>query len=378
MNYLRPLRKEIEGILEKEGFDKKKIKIISDIITEYSVLEKRGKDKIVFVPNKEELKEFLEHSILEKIPDEKEVDISSTYLISMAIRDEQKSQASKMDELIEEMEKIHAANKEDIFIDKADKAVELLLYTDKIPEEIKMKILKRIEKLNRKIKELDRRIHVSTEKFYKDPLTEFFSNKFYDEMISDSVLLKRKEDVVLYEAFTKKLQEIKDKAVMFVDFANFKLANEVIGHNEADKILVKFAEMFKDEKNIIPIRRGGDEFVFIAEKGILEKYKRKMENLDYLLKTLNPEKLVKNNVIIFPSAGIETISFLDKIRQKKISSLDEANSIKKQFSLAIKKAEIKSNENKIVMKKMLNQPLTREDAIKKSVEIKHQIKDFDR
>jgi len=357
---LKPLKKEIEESLSQKGIPGKALRHVADLVAEYSIIEEEN-GKVVVKIGKEELKNFLAPNIISVLPETLEIDFDHRYLIGMAIRDEQEKQMSKMDELIKEIEAVHNMREERGIMEETSRAIEKLLYTDKIPEELKYEIIERIEKLNEKIKRLDKRIHISTEKFYKDPLTGFFSNKFYDEFFSDSVVMKRKEDVPLYKAFLRNVRKINDRAVMFVDFANFKMINEIVGHNEADGILSKFAEMFEKDNSVIPVRRGGDEFVFIAEKSVLEKYKRKMEEFSYIT-FLNGEELVKKGVFTFPSAGIAPLKEIDKFNEKNVDSLEKVNLVKKHISYIVKKAEILSNENKIFLKLKYNQPLSREEG----------------
>jgi len=365
---LKPLKKEIEESLLQKGIPEKALRYIADLIAEYSVIEKEN-GKVVVKIGKKELEGFLAPNIISVLPETLEIDFDHRYLIGMAIRDEKEKQMSKMDELIKEIEAVHNMREEREITEETSRAIEKLLYTDKIPEELKYEIIERVEKLNEKIKKLDKRIHISTEKFYKDPLTGFFSNKFYDEFFSDSVIMKRKEDVPLYRAFLKNILKINDKAVMFVDFANFKMINEIIGHNEADKILSSFAKMFENDNSVIPVRRGGDEFVFVAEKGTLERYKRKMEDFSYIT-FLNGEELIKKGVFTFPSAGMASLKEIDKFNEKNIDSLEKVNFVKKHISYIVKKAEISSNENKIFLKLKYNQPLSRDEGLKKAREIK--------
>lgn len=80
----------------------------------------------------------------------------------------------------------------------------------------------------------------------------------------DSTTGLENKDVCLREINSLPLD---DKSyVIFIDLNNFKLVNDVYGHNVGDIILKRFSDVLKKDrfKSFDPYRFGGDEFVVIA------------------------------------------------------------------------------------------------------------------
>lgn len=84
-----------------------------------------------------------------------------------------------------------------------------------------------------------------------DPLTGLYNRRYiYDQL----------------ESFYDQFGNVESKfSLIMIDINNFKKVNDNYGHNEGDKVLVKFAEILNEasRKNDLVGRYGGDEFLLI-------------------------------------------------------------------------------------------------------------------
>lgn len=106
--------------------------------------------------------------------------------------------------------------------------------------------------------------------------------------------------------------------VMF-DLDNFKMINDEFGHLYGDEILVRFAEILKDECRYtdIPIRYGGDEFLMILRDLTLENSIKVAERIR---ERVSKEIVLPNGKVVTVSAGIIEID--NKDFEDNLSRLD--------------------------------------------------------
>lgn len=99
-----------------------------------------------------------------------------------------------------------------------------------------------LEEMNRKLEELA----------LKDPLTNLYNRRFFNEIFSMEIGKVKRYGLTL--------------SLVFIDLNNFKAVNDNFGHKEGDKLLVHFANtcIENTRKNVDYLFRfGGDEFLFL-------------------------------------------------------------------------------------------------------------------
>jgi len=85
-------------------------------------------------------------------------------------------------------------------------------------------------------------------------------------------------------------QNTRDCAIGLVDIDEFKKINDNHGHQIGDKALIRVSNVFRNYQysRLAIVRFGGDEFLFLLEKGtiselsaILERIRRIIEKMDF-------------------------------------------------------------------------------------------------
>ncbi len=152
-------------------------------------------------------------------------------------------------------------------------------------------LIKNIEELENKIKELESELDKAYKELLIDPLTKVYNRKALERDLLE-ILEKGKE---------KKL----DLCIVMLDLDNFKLINDAYGHLVGDFVLIKFVQIIKSllrESDKI-YRYGGDEFVIIfnrASLGVVKKIVERLINKISKTKLKYKEHLISISV----SAGI--------------------------------------------------------------------------
>jgi diguanylate cyclase (GGDEF)-like protein len=95
-----------------------------------------------------------------------------------------------------------------------------------------------------KYKELEHKESLYSE-VRRDPLTKLYNRKYLETY------------------FNKHVDESETSAILMLDLDNFKMANDVFGHQKGDEVLCRVAEILKDNfrESDCVARLGGDEFV---------------------------------------------------------------------------------------------------------------------
>jgi len=84
--------------------------------------------------------------------------------------------------------------------------------------------------------------------------------------------------------------------VMIIDVDGLKLHNDYLGHKSGDELLINFSNMMlkvcNQYEELIPIRLGGDEFLFIAKHGDMDTLNKIASDLTALGKNDDPVKCI--------------------------------------------------------------------------------------
>lgn len=118
------------------------------------------------------------------------------------------------------------------------------------------KVNEEMLKLNNELKLVN---EVLVNKSIRDGLTDLYNHQYMNELLE------------------KKLEEIKNTkeelCIMMLDIDHFKLVNDTFGHQAGDRVLVKVAELIKENTGISDYigRYGGEEFIVILPNTDIEK-----------------------------------------------------------------------------------------------------------
>ena len=126
-------------------------------------------------------------------------------------------------------------------------------------------------------KELEKRLYQAA---ITDPLTGLYNRRFADEML--------KQEKLTYKRYQTPF------CILLIDLDNFKIINDVYGHDVGDKVLVAVANVLKRNvrESDIVARWGGEEFLILLRRIELEdaiKVAEKIRNAICQLKVLPVE-----------------------------------------------------------------------------------------
>ena len=104
-------------------------------------------------------------------------------------------------------------------------------------------------------KELEKRLYQAA---ITDPLTGLYNRRFADEML--------KQEKLTYKRYKTPF------CILLIDLDNFKIINDVFGHDVGDKVLVAVANVLKSSvrESDIVARWGGEEFLILLRRIELE------------------------------------------------------------------------------------------------------------
>jgi len=104
-------------------------------------------------------------------------------------------------------------------------------------------------------KELEKRLYLAA---ITDPLTGLYNRRFADEML--------KQEKITYKRYKTPF------CILLIDLDNFKIINDVYGHDVGDKVLVAVATVLKSSVRASDIvaRWGGEEFLILLRRIELE------------------------------------------------------------------------------------------------------------
>lgn len=149
----------------------------------------------------------------------------------------------------------------------------------------------------------------SQEKIYKDPLTNTYNRRYYDECFQNRMSINDE-----WYSFM---------SIMMIDVDDFKKINDKYGHKKGDECLYKITEVLTQNALEILIRYGGDEFIggcFIRNKQQLDKMLHKIIQEVNSLKIFNDEKKINLSIGV---CMIHKKNFNEKDFKKLIVKADE-------------------------------------------------------
>lgn len=295
----------------------KRAKMLAPIIQDNSVI----KDNTIYV-DKKALNEVLSKELANKIPSK--IPYTLEGVKKTAIEESEKEKKRITDKLEGFIKKLIVAKND-------EELVEVLCNTN-LNDEIKTAILQNIEEKNRLLQE-------SMLFLYKDPLTGLFGNYFYNTFLNTAIINKRKDDVEKFISFLQQLEDLNKTSqrlgIAFVDFANFKKVNDTLNHEEADKILVKFADKISSNDKYFSIRRSGDEFILLGDLEAIKEQKNFFHSIEGV-RFLSGEKLLEKGIYTFAGFGIAK---LDELPVDTIRNLEDVNILKKHIGSKLLEAE---------------------------------------
>lgn len=114
----------------------------------------------------------------------------------------------------------------------------------------------------------------------KDPLTDTFNRRYFDQIIRGEVNRATRRSTGL--------------AVIMIDIDNFKSVNTRCGHLVGDQVLAEVAEMLRGTfRNCdIVVRYGGDEFLVVVTDGGEDDARIALERLRQRVDAWNRQKLI--------------------------------------------------------------------------------------
>ncbi len=121
-----------------------------------------------------------------------------------------------------------------------------------------------------------------------DSLTELLTRRFFNDKIQEQLLRQKRKEV--------------DMSILFLDIDNFKHVNDTFGHDIGDKVLLRVAQIMKNNVREIDYisRWGGEEFIIALIDSSLEESQKVAEKIrikfeeDSVLFTLLSYKLTSS------------------------------------------------------------------------------------
>lgn len=167
----------------------------------------------------------------------------------------------------------------------------ILLQTKKIPLQYKKDKSQGILGICRDITELHEIHEKLKEQAYYDELTKIFNRKAYNERI--------KEKFDLYQRYNSVF------CIAMYDIDNFKNINDTYGHDIGDKVLKDMTDEIKlhIRKTDLLFRVGGEEFVILFSKTLIEEAFEVVEKVRIIVSNMN----IVNNEKITISIGVSQV-----------------------------------------------------------------------
>ncbi len=84
----------------------------------------------------------------------------------------------------------------------------------------------------------------------------------------------------------------KEYNLLMMDFNNFKIINDLFGHDKGDEVLIQFSDLLKEHfspYNGTPYRLGGDEFAVLVSVISEKEIKEIFQKIDMTLQKLHPD-----------------------------------------------------------------------------------------
>jgi len=144
-------------------------------------------------------------------------------------------------------------------------------------------LLKNIEEMEEKIRELESELDKAYKELLIDPLTRIYNRKALERDLIE--ILEKGKDKDL------------DLVVAIIDLDNFKYINDSYGHLVGDFVLIKFVKIIKSliRSNDKIYRYGGDEFVIVFNRSTVV---HAVKSIERIINKISKTKLKYNDYII--------------------------------------------------------------------------------
>lgn len=244
--------------------------------------------------------------------------------------------------------------KDDILkiLDRQKKESDKLLkkYMEKTNETIS-ELIHYIKEQKNLISQIRQELVFLEKQLYIDFLTKVKNQNYYKTFFMTDKFRRASDKHFLFSLKDYIIQKNDNLAVAYLDFANFKKANDY-GHMKADEVLMAWSAFFISEKMFNVIRIGGDEFLLLGTEKEIKDLQKKIlsdEIVNLCNKSLFNKTINDFFIKTIPIAGIAVIE-KEKILEAINESLQTEISLKNIFEPLIEKAELKSILNKVYFK----------------------------
>lgn len=115
-----------------------------------------------------------------------------------------------------------------------------------------------------------------------DDMTGFLNKTFANRFLGTSMEhFKRDKDIEEWNNWIELINQ--NPTLLNCDLINFKKINDVLGHDIGDEVLERFGNLVHaSDIPIIPIRNGGDEFIFLSTKENIQQLKELFEESNFV------------------------------------------------------------------------------------------------
>ena len=150
-------------------------------------------------------------------------------------------------------------------------------------------LLKNIEEMEEKIRELESELDKAYKELLIDPLTKVYNRKALERDLIE--ILEKGKDKDL------------DLVIAMIDLDNFKYINDSYGHLVGDFVLIKFVKIVKSliRSSDKVYRYGGDEFVIVFNRSTLM---HAIKSIERIINKISKTKLKYNDYIISLSISV--------------------------------------------------------------------------
>lgn len=167
---------------------------------------------------------------------------------------------------------------------------------------------------------------------FNDQFIETETENVYNQQFYKKFLDFKKEGNLTPEEFTSLKEVLEGKSeVIFADLANFKSVNDLINYETGDKVLLQFMELTQNySSDIITVRRGGDEFIYIGEPQAMSDFMQYLNSDEFreelngvipegsVMKTENGREIPIQTFAGMANFGIDVNDYDDEISFKEV------------------------------------------------------------
>jgi len=202
---------------------------------------------------------------------------------------------------------------ENSFNEMAARIKQLMKQEKQFSQKLEEKVSERTKLLKKQTQKLEDAQVKLREMAYRDPLTDLYNRRYFEEVAKELLSLAKRENDPL--------------GVLMIDIDKFKNINDTHGHDIGDIVLVRFAQelvSYIRESDLIA-RIGGEEFSIILPKTSAESVQNLANIIREKIQALEIEIAPKNIVQVTVSIGASMlINESDKNISDVIKRADEA------------------------------------------------------